>query len=291
MRAWKARSGKRAKKRGRKPKPITFKELAAIAREFKKQGGPGYRPVLHALKGFRERLVRDVVAELKLRKRRRLEKIRQRSRVSIVVKNAGTVTAMDAGAVRRGEEYIVYRDRGSLSVNADKSAGFTSSSDTLRVLNKLKEGGRLPLVLCTDNGSPFCSEPVEDFLRMNQVIHLTSLPRTPQHNGSAENSVGDFKNQLKDKISPERACALLNEHRLRRKLGWKTPAEMEQTNLKLCTQEERREFFDATQAAIDAAVTGTKTAHEKRKAERRAIHETMERFSLITIIRGHRRHA
>ena len=263
----------------------------AIARELKKQRS-GYRPVLNELKakGFRERLVRNVVAELKRRKQKRADRIRQQTRTSVVVHMPGVLGVMDGMNVKKGLEYVVYRDRGSLTVDADKCDQFMNSADTLRALNYLKEVGRLPLVLGTDNGSSLCAETVEDFCEENQVIHLKSLPRTPQHNGSAENAVREIKDLLKQEIPPEEACIVLNRHRRRRKLGWQTPAEVEMTVPKLCTSDERRQFFEATRAAIKVAVLGTKTAYEKRKAERNAIHETMERFSFITRIRGHRQH-
>jgi len=268
----------------------TVFEKLAIAREWDRQGRPGSRPVIKALPHHRVRLIREVVEELKLRKRRKSEKKRKEVRVSVKVLHSGVMMAMDAGQVpSEGGDFIISRDRGSISVNAEKCESTSArSSDTLRVLNTLKEENKLPLVWCTDNGSPFCSEIVEDFLSENLVVHLKSLPRVPQHNGSGESAVNDFKSGIKQGRSPEQTCLVFNQHRLRAKLNWQTPAQAEQTNRKLCTPDERTMFYETARAAVNVAVLGTKNAKEKRKAEREAILQTLETFSFITITRGHR---
>jgi transposase InsO family protein len=50
-----------------------------------------------------------------------------------------------------------------------------------------------PLVLKTDNGSPFCADATLDLLRENQVIPLFSPPGTPQYNGAIEAGIGSLK--------------------------------------------------------------------------------------------------
>ena len=141
----------------------------------------------------------------------------------------------------------------------------------------------------TDNGSPFVAGEVEEFMAENKIIHLRSLPRVPQHNGSAENAVGDVKRLIKDGATLETACRTLNDYRKRQTLNWKTATEVDQVNFQPCTEEKRNAFYNAAKSAIEAAQLGTKSAYEKRKAGREAIFQTMESFSLITRIRGHRR--
>lgn len=286
------RSWKKAppKKRGRKKTRVSLFAKLAIAREWDRQGFPGYRPIASALPHLCREAVQDVIRELKLRKKRRYQQKRMEVRVSVSVKHAGVMTVMDGATVKdQGGDFIVFRDRGSTSVNADKCETRSARSvDTLRVLTDLREKGRLPLVLGTDNGSPFCSEDVEGFLTNNKVIHLKSLPRVPQQNGSAENTVGDLKGLIKYGFTPIQACLALNQHRRRATLDWQTPAQAEQNNLKLYTEDERAMFYDATRTAIARAVLGMKNAKEKRKAEREAIFQTLESFSLITRTRGHR---
>lgn len=288
LRSWKKDCHRPRKRRGRKKISLSLSEQLAVAREWKRQAYPGARPVIKALPKIRVRVVRAVVAALKVRKKKRYELKRKEMRVSVSVKQIGAVMSMDAATAQKGEEFIVYRDRGSLSVRSQKCRGHTTSGDTLDVLEGIKKMNCLPLVLCTDNGSPFCNKMVDDFMLKNCVIHLRSLPRVPQHNGSAENAVQDFKKSLKDGMSPEVACTRLNQNRKRQTLGWQTSNEAEQSSLVLYTQEQRERFFNAANAAIRTAVLGTETAYEKRKAEREAILRTMESFSLITITRGQR---
>jgi len=202
------------------------------------------------------------------------------------------MVVLDAAKVpnEEGGEFIVNKDRGSLRTEVTMAeAPATRASDTLKVLKTLKDSGRLPLVAATDNGSPFVADLVEDYLHENKVVHLKSLPRVPQQNGSAENAVADVKRLVRNGSTTSEACQILNFNRKRETLSWKTPAEVEQEHLEPCTNEFRNEFYKATKAAIEDALVGTKTAYEKRKAEREAIFQTMERFKLITRIRGHRR--
>ena len=288
LRSWEKNCNSPPAKRGRKKAGVTFREQLTIAREWAKQGYPGSRPVIGALPSLRKKLIRAVIAELKKRRAKRYARIRTECRTSVKVHQAGTVLTMDGATVQEGD-LVVYRDRGSMSVKSEKCDGSVTSNDTLKVLNKLKEAGQLPLVAMSDNGSPFCAGPVKTFYKENQVIHLRSLPRVPQHNGSCENGVGDMKKSIAHGLKPEEACRRLNQHRRREGLNWQTPCQFEQTNSRVCTSEERSKFYEATCAAINSAVLGIDSAKEKRKAEREAIFRTMERFELITRIRGRRR--
>ena len=267
---------------------VTLSEQLTIAREWAKQGYPGSRPVIAALPGCRSRVVRLVVAGLKQKRKGRYERIRTKNRTSVHVNHPGTVLTMDGATVEKGD-LIVYRDRGSLSIRSKKCEASVTSDDTLALLEKLKEAGQLPLVAMSDNGSQFCANIVKAFYKENKIIHLRSLPRVPQHNGSCENGVGDLKSSIAYGLTPEEACRRLNENRRRQGLNWQTPCQYEQQNFQARTDEERSRFYEATSTAIEAAVLGINSAKEKRKAEREAIFQTMERFELITIIRGHQR--
>lgn len=270
----------------------TFGQLLAIARKWRSLGRTvGSRPVIEAMPGVRVRLIREVVAELKRRRQARHRAHILANRTTVKVNKPGVVIVLDAAKMpdQNGGESIVYRDRGSLRVDVKESAEkATRASDTLSVLNELKANGRLPLVAGTDNGSPFVAGPVEDFLQTNKVIHLKSLPRVPQQNGSAEHAVGEVKGLVKDGVPRTEACRILNDCRKRESLNWQTPTEIEQQSFQPCTEEMRNKFYSAANAAIQSAKLGTQTAYEKRKAEREAIFQTLEAFSFITRIRGHR---
>lgn len=289
LRLWKKDYECEVPKRGRKQKKLRFAEVMAIAREWRRQGFPGSRPIEKVFPQQAARLIRKLVGELKTRRRKHLREQRDTYRKTIHVPNSGVFVAMDAASLpKEGGDYIVYRDRGSLSANASRcDQGHHRSSDTLNVLEELKKKGRLPLVISTDNGPGFCSGKVDHFLMDNKVVHLKSLPYVPEHNGSAESAVGDFKTLVVGHgLKPAVACKILNENRLRKKLGFKTSHEVEKLNLKVYTDTERAVFYEETRTAIKLAVHGTRSAYEKRKLERVAILDTMVKFSLITIKQG-----
>ena len=50
-----------------------------------------------------------------------------------------------------------------------------------------------PLVLKSDNGSPFGEAAVQELLRMWKVAHLFSLPHWPRYNGAVEAGIGSLK--------------------------------------------------------------------------------------------------
>ena len=215
-----------------------------VTREWRRQGHPGSRPVIKALPGQRARVVREIISELKMRREMRAEKMKLQMRSSIRVTSAGSVLAMDGASLQKGDDYIVQRDRGSLSITVTKCGGHLNSKHTLSALKNLDKQNRLPLVLCTDNGSPFCADSVKDFLSNKYIIHLKNLPRVPQHNASCENAVKEFKELLAYKKDANSTVATLNEYRKRKTLNWQTSQEFEEKNFISCTEENRKTFYE-----------------------------------------------
>ena len=273
-----------------KPGPVKKKlrliDLLKIAREWRRQGYTGSRPVIKVVNFIPARKIREVIAEFKKRKKKRYNFYRKRVQVRVRVKKAGVVVTMDGATARKGEDYIVYRDRGSLSVESSSCEGTLKSKNTLNVLTNLELEGRLPLVFCTDNGSPFCSSEVENYLSTNYIVHLKSLPHVPQQNGSCENAVKEFKELLQEGFTATESCKILNESRKRQSIGYRTAKEFDQENFRSYTEEDRKHFYTKANQAIEMAKLGIKSVYEKRKAEREAIFQTMERFELITRTRG-----
>lgn len=287
LRSWKTLAKIKIKKtRGRRKVKVSLKEKIMIAREWQRQGYPGSRPVIKALPKVRVRVVREIIGKLKTRRNKRRAFIKFSMRQKVITKNAGTVIAMDGASLRRGEDYIVYKDRSSLEINARACGGTLRSKATIETLKEMKNENKLPLVLCTDNGSPFCSKEVTDFLDKNYIIHLKNLPRVPQHNGACENAVKEFKSQLIENFSVEKALNNLNENRKRQSLNWQTSIEFKKENFKEYSQDERMNFYTRVKEKIKSALVGIKSAKIKRKIEREEILKTMESYSLITIIRG-----
>lgn len=270
LRNWKKKDNFNVKS-GPKKEPIKLMELLAVAREWKKQGYPGERPVKQALPGIRLRVIREMIRELKLRREKRRERIMNEVRTSVTVEQVGAVMSMDGASLSKGMDYLVYKDRGSLKVSVEKCELFLQSADTLRVLEKLKNEESLPLVLCTDNGSPLCSKNVEEFLDTNYIIHLKNLPHVPQHNGSCEIAVREFKEVFNETLNVKSAIDSLNRYRRRRTLNWQTSMGFEERHFKKKTLEERIIFYENTKMKIESAIIGIKNAKEKRKKEREAI--------------------
>lgn len=158
------------KKVGRKKIKITLKEKIVIAKEWKRQGYPGTRPVIKSLSQLRIRAVREVISQLKARRKKRCYKVKAKVRVSIKINHAGIVGSMDGTSIKRGNDFVVYRDRGSLRIKTGKCESNFRSTDTIKVLEDIKLQKQLPLVVCTDNGSPLCSGDVEDYLSKNYII-------------------------------------------------------------------------------------------------------------------------
>ena len=287
LRLWKAKAQKKIKKKSGRPRQkVNPKEKLIIEKEWERQGYPGSRPVIQALPKVRVRVVREVIKDLKSKRKKRRDKTIKAVRKSIRVKEAGTVLAMDGTTKKRGDDYLIYRDRGSLSVNAEKCGGPLRTHNILRVLTKLKSEKKLPLVYCTDNGAPLCSKAIESFLEKNYIIHLKNLPHTPQHNGSCENAVREFKELFSEILDLKVVTQTLNTNRMRASLNWQTSCEFEKSNTKTFTPKERMKFYANTKANIKNALIGINNAKEKRLREREEILKTMENFSLITITRG-----
>ena len=292
LRHWQknAKSALPPKRRGRKKKVDKLGHYLKIAREWKRQGYTvGEDAIVNKLKDVRCRLVREVVRGLKKRRRVRAEKHLKTSRITVTVHKHAHFNVIDALKVpdKIGGESIVCRDRANLMTHLhDAKSENVCASDVLDLLESLLKKGRLPLVLGSDNGSPFVAHEVADFLAKHNVIHLKSLPRVPQHNGSAENAVGDVKRLLKNGFDRAQTVLTLNNIRLRKVNDWKTPNELDQECFTAITENERIKFFNAAKSAINSAVVDTMTSKEKRKAEREAIYQTMENFSIITRTRG-----
>jgi transposase InsO family protein len=67
------------------------------------------------------------------------------------------------------------------------------TADTILALGSLFARHGPPLVLKTDNGSPFSAGDTLAFLHQAQVIPLFSPPRTPRYNGAIEAGIGSLK--------------------------------------------------------------------------------------------------
>lgn len=81
-----------------------------------------------------------------------------------------------------------------------------NTEETLAALAYLFAAHGAPLVLKTDNGSPFCADATLGFLHQAGVITLFSPPRMPRYNGAIEAGIGSLKTRT-DQHSTQRGRA------------------------------------------------------------------------------------
>jgi transposase InsO family protein len=211
---------------------------------------------------------------------------------------------------------------GFLAVSIGPAA---SGRNVVALLERLRiERGGLPLVLITDNGPAYRSRELDVYLCAMGVVHLFSLPRTPQHNAPAERGMREIKDTTplgagraleplqveraevvfvrggrapgaklipaRDQGWPlelEEACLALNE-RVRPSRGGRSAAQLDRILPHWDDQLCRESFHRAALEEIARAVAAAPSKRARRKAEREAIYSTLEAFGLVTRTRGGR---
>ena len=289
-------------------RPRTSEQERARARELvldvvEEQGwGVGEGPVHRALEGtVPMRLVRETLAELKRQHRRRKREIAERVRTTIHVHAKDALWAQDATHLGRDEQKVavqaeVIREVASTRTIEIAVGPAATAVDVIAALERARvERGTLPLVWVTDNGSPYTSKLVACYLARHQVVHLRSLPHTPQHNAWAEHGMRELKEEaeLEDLHDP---CELharmlvardrLDHHRLRRSRKWLTAVQADAGKVPAEALVARESFYKQARSAMREAVLNSCSLNEHRRATREAILQSMERFGLITRTRG-----
>lgn len=278
-----------------------------VGREYLRQGRCGWRPIAAALGGTGQdrvpvRLIQHYVKMFKAREKKHdhVRILRHQVRVEVHAKNA--IWVQDSTQVGRTEngnkvESQVIKDRASLATLGLSTGAPAHATDVIELLDQLKQARGLPLVLASDNGSAFVAAEVEEYLKREQVIHLRSLPRTPEHNGSAEIGIKELKITAKLCKSAlttyqaahaglVRAADILNQNRIRMSKDLKTGAQLDETLTVSYHLVERARFYDECSKRIQQSQRDSVGAREKRMAEREAIYSTLEQFGLVSRTRG-----
>lgn len=252
---------------------------------------------------FPVRLLQWATGRWKWHHARHAQRHRARTRVRVKVHAPDVIWGMDATQLGRTPEGAavdgqVIRDSATrrtldLTVGPPPSTG-----DVVDLLERArKSSGVLPLVLATDNGPIYTSAQLEEYLRRHQVIHLTNLEHTPQHNGFTERGIGELKDlaeldgsavlsDLSDaRKRMGRAWMYLDHIHARPMLGFRTAAECYQDPTARDTMPDRDLFYRSACDALDVASRAPDN-RARRRARREAIYATLERFELITRTRG-----
>ena len=283
-------------RRGRPPiaQSERMRVRGLVEEEWLRQGATtGARTILRQLRQAEPKISRQLVeerlAELKADAERRAAEAREAARQGHVVLGRDTVWAEDTthlGRLPTGEECAGehIKDRGtwltvSLTVGATPTA-----EDALRDLRRTaKERGGWPLVLQLDNGSIYLAKSMQAALAEEWVIVLHSRVHTPTDNPAIEHGHGEVKAecglgkgvvlachaQALERLEP--AVERLNHARLRPSRGWHTAAELDRMLPRGDACVDRKQFYERTRAAMEAATRGIEDPTVARLAEREAV--------------------
>ena len=306
-RRWKAHAVGPPRRRGRPPARLERRVVWGVARAWWVQGRTGWRPVRQALPHVARRQVQDVVRELKRRRRVRRARRRERERRSLSVAGRDVLWSLDATHLGRSESRTAVEGQAVREVATTRTLALSvgdavDTGDAIAVVESAaaERGGRYPLVLVTDNGSPYTSEDFEALLVRHDVLHLLSLPHTPRHNPWVERGHRDLKEQsglgkgvrVDDHDHArrllERALNRVDGHRLRATLGYRTARAVDVAMAVPYDEEVRARLADMVAQRVDDGVHDQMTKRERRVLRREAILASLEELGLIERTRGGR---
>jgi len=267
----------------------------------------GRRTVRAALgEAVRPSLVRSELRALKLEARRKSRAEAEARRTSVHGSARDALWSLDATHLDRVDgttiEALVLKDVASTRTIQLSVGGPATASRVLVLLERAEaERGTLPLVLATDNGSPFVAGAVRERLDARKVVLLRSVPHTPRHNPWVERGIGELKQEadlgrvratdyestvLDHAASLARARQTLDHHRLRASRGYRTAAAVDAALPPWYRAVRRDAFYEAACSAAARAVHGCETARARQIAQREAILATAARFGTVTRTRG-----
>lgn len=254
----------------------------AVRAEMERQGNPGWRAISNALPELSVRYVQKYVAEVKRERRVRARQRIKRNRVSTEVLAREAIWTIDGTYLERRAvgaiEAQVVKDRGSLACRVIRIGRAASSRDVIEALDARKA---LPLVLASDNGASYCSEETAKWLEERKVVHLRSLPRTPQHNGAAEIGIQEMKRIADGPEALKSAACLLNNNRRRASKAYKTSAVLDAELPVAYHRVDRAVFYEKCMARLSEVRKRPTTWRERRMGEREVIYATLEEYGLI----------
>ncbi len=166
--------------------------------------------------------------------------------------------------------------------------------DIIAIMERLRSEGALPLVFLSDNGPAYQCAALAAWFQAHQVIHLFSLPHTPQHNAGLERANRELKEDadLAGDLTIEEVRTAIWQSRLRLNRrprpsrGGLTADELDSILPDATTVVSREAFYNATLKATAEAVAGLTSDRARRIATRQAALKTLELFNLITVTRG-----
>jgi hypothetical protein len=266
--------------------------------------------------------LRQSLSALKARSRRRERERRERQRVHLHVLARDVMWSQDAThlgrRVGRSVEGQVIKDVATAR-NLSMWVGPTAKGRELVAMlrSTAAERGCWPLVWVSDNGSCNVESEVEALLCEHRVLHLRSMPHTPEHNTWIERGFREIKSetglgksavlggapvQLMELrtwiagnrevpgaawcLSLDRAWRKLDGVHVRTSRDGRTAAELDTLLPRAEDRVCRDRLYAAARENIERAVRCARNRRERRRAEREAILATLEGFGLVRRTRG-----
>lgn len=300
LRNWKTKAKRDCELRSGRPRYTRsdhIRALILVARELKRQGYPGSPAISSVLKDkVQLRLIRKYVSAIKERRRTKKLEFLRLNRISVQVQATNVIWTQDGTHLGRKKnkaiEAQLIKDRASKKIICAMTGEAANGKEVVRTLELLKISRELPLVWMTDNGAAYCNEDVKKFMDREKIIHVRSLPRTPQHNGAAEVMMREIKNDcmLGKKtvlLSANEGHARLtesvvkiNKNRRRLSLGFKSSDEKDEELSMNVKRIDREVFYEQYQQELNASVD-VQNVRQKRLREREIVMCLLEKHKMI----------
>lgn len=305
LRAWKIKAKNDCDKRSGRPS-YTIEDhrraLILVARELHKQGYPGSPAIASVLtKKVPLRLIRLYVGKIKLRRRKKMRELQLKMRITTKVKTTNVIWSQDGTHLgrnrKRSVEAQVIKDRASLKVLSVLTGSCADGKTIVGMMKQIKNVRTLPLVWMTDNGSCYVNKEVDRFMKKEKIIHLRSLPHTPQHNGSAERMMCELKTSsmlgkmtvVNENLEAHehftKSALIINEYRKRATHGFKSSNEVDEEMLMKELQVSREQLYNEY-CEEKQRLMETKKGRELRLCEREMVMCLLEKYDLINRSRG-----
>ena len=288
-------------------RPRTAREVLAYLKEavqaqLECQGWSAGEGAVHAaLEGqYSLALVRQALRQLKAQRRAKQRRLAAQHRRHIEVHARDALWSMDATHLGRDAQGHALQAEVIREVASTRTIGLSvgapaTGACVVHLLDQTREErGTAPLVLASDNGPQYTAQDVARWCEQHGVMHLYSLPRTPQHNSWSEHGMRELKAEtllgkgcrVLDIAGAEAdlhaARDRLDAHRLRKTRGWRTAVDFDRS-LPPCTAfGNRDEILRAASCETRRALLHSTSKRAGRLAQREAILLTLQRFSIIT---------
>ncbi|WP_244946483.1 DDE-type integrase/transposase/recombinase [Bacteriovorax stolpii] len=301
LRNWKAKVQKDCSLRSGRPRYTSFdhrRAMILVARELKRQGYPGSSAIAAELKGkVQLRLIRKYVSEIKERRRlRRLAEIKL-NQVRVEVKVLNAIWVQDGTYLGRKNkkaiESQIIKDRGSKKIIGVLTGSSATGCEIVYGLELLKKERGLPLVWMTDNGTAYCNKEVKEYVEREKIVHVRSLPRTPQHNGSAEVMMRELKTdcllgkktvldcEIETHASVVSSAIRINKNRRRMSLSFKSSDETDD-EMRMNGKKLDRDLFYEEYCQEMKTLVNVQGMREKKMREREIVMCLLEKHEMIT---------